>query len=190
MKEIARLGLILFLISSIAAALLGVTYDLTIDQITEQRKIADEIARKEVFPDADAFEKFTDEKLAELQEINPAIADVYFAMQGGNTVGYVLKTKPTGFSGNIDVVTGISTDGTITGLRIGNHQETPGLGANATLPEFYTQYEGLAITTPVGVSKTVPGDNEILAISGATITSRAVTDGVNFINEVYDVLNK
>jgi len=40
------------------------------------------------------------------------------------------------------------------------------------------------------VSKTVPGDNEILAISGATITSRAVTDGVNFINEVYDVWNK
>ncbi len=190
MKEIVRLGLILFLISSIAAALLGVTYDLTIDQITEQRKIADEVARKDVFPDADTFERFSDEKIAEVQEINPAIADVYFAKQGENTVGYVIKTKPSGFSGSIAVVTGISTDGTITGLRIGNHQETPGLGANATLPSFYTQYEGLTITSAIGVSKTVPGDNEILAISGATITSRAVTDGVNFINEVYDILNK
>ncbi|MCD6435181.1 MAG: RnfABCDGE type electron transport complex subunit G [Clostridiales bacterium] len=189
MKEIVKLALILFIISSIAAGLLGFTYDFTIDQITEQRKIADEVARKEVFKDADSFEKFDDNKLSELQKINPAIAEGYFAKKDENIIGYVFKTKPSGFSGIVEVVTGITIDGIITGLRIGNHQETPGLGANATLPKFYSQYKGLTVKETINVTKTVPSDNEILAISGATITSRGVTDGVNFINEIFDILN-
>ncbi|MBN2259561.1 MAG: RnfABCDGE type electron transport complex subunit G [Clostridiales bacterium] len=190
MKEIIKLGMILFFISMVAAASLALTYDATIDQIMTQRSIADETARKEVFPAADTFEKASNEKMSELQNINPAIADLYYAISGGNVAGYVIKTKPSGFGGSIDVVTGIDTEGTIMGLRVGNHQETPGLGANAKLPYFYEQYEGLTVNSPIKVSKTIPGENEILAISGATITSAAVTDGVNFIDEIMDHLNK
>ena len=190
MKEIAKLGIILMVIGAVAAALLAMTYDFTIDQIIEQRRIADEIARKEVFPTADGFTAATEDELKAVQAINSAIAELYFAEEGGNTVGYVVKTKPSGFGGTLDVVTGVATDGTITGLRVGNHAETPGLGANATLPGFYAQYEGLSITSPVMVNKVEPGENEILAITGATITSQAVTDGVNFINEIFDTLNK
>jgi electron transport complex protein RnfG len=190
MKEITKMGVILMLIAAIAASLLAMTYDMTIDQIMEQRRLADEIARKEVFPTADGFTAATEDELKEAQAINAAIAEIYFAEQGGNTVGYVVKTKPTGFGGTVNVVTGVATDGTITGLRVGNHAETPGLGANATLPEYFTQYEGLSINSQVMVNKIEPGENEILAITGATITSQAVTDGVNFINEIFDTLNK
>ena len=190
MKEIVKLGLILMVIGAIAAALLAMTYDMTIEQILEQRRIADEIARKEVFPTADSFTVASEEELAEVQAINSAIAELYFAEQNGSVVGYVVKTKPSGFGGTLDVVTGVATDGTITGLRVGNHQETPGLGANATLPDFYTQYEGLSINSPVMVNKVEPGETEILAITGATITSQAVTDGVNFISEIFGTLNE
>jgi electron transport complex protein RnfG len=190
MKEIVKLGLILFIISSVAATLLAMTYDFTLEQILEQRGIADEIARKEVFPDADEFVAADEDQIANYQSKNPAIAEVYFAKAGGNTVGYVVKTKPSGFGGSVDVVTGFTTDGIITGLRVGNHQETPGLGANATLPEFFSQFKGLTILSPVVVNKTIPGENEILAISGATITSQAVTNGVNFINEIFSDLSE
>lgn len=190
MKEIVKLGVILFIIGSVAAALLAMTYDFTIDQILEQRRIADEIARKEVFPDAEGFTAASQDELTAAQAINPAIAEVYFAEADGTVIGYVVKTKPSGFGGTVDVVTGVATDGTITGLRVGNHQETPGLGANATTPDFYTQFKGLSILSPVMVNKTAPSGNEIQAITGATITSQAVTDGVNFISEIFDTLNK
>lgn len=190
MKEIVKLGLILFIISSIAAAALAYTYDATIDQIVEQRRIADEIARKEVFPDADEFTPASDDQLAAYTAVNSSIAEVFIAKSSSNTIGYVVKTKPSGFGGTIDVVIGLKTDGEITGLRVGNHQETPGLGANAKNADFYTQYEGLTVTSPVGVNKIQPGDNEILAISGATITSQAVTNGVNFVNEIYSTLSE
>lgn len=190
MKEIAKLGFILLLIGAIAASLLAVTYELTIDQILETRRIADETARKEVFPDAESFEQVSESKLSELKDENPAISDAYVALVGGNKVGFVVKTTPSGFGGPIDIVTGFTTDGIVTGMRMGNHTETPGLGANAKLPSYYDQYVGLNLLSTIGVSKTAPSDNEILAISGATITSKAVTDGVNFNNDIFSLLNE
>ncbi|OPL08948.1 MAG: hypothetical protein AVO33_08545 [delta proteobacterium ML8_F1] len=190
MKEIAKLGMILLIIGGIAAALLAMTYELTIDQIVEQRLIKDQTARMEVFPQAETFEAASEENLEAVKAINPAIADVYQAMASGEIMGYVIKTRPGGFGGAIDVVTGFDLDGKITGLRVGTHEETPGLGANITLPDFYTQYEGLDITRDIGVNKVSPGDNEIQAIAGATISSQAVTDGVNYIGDVLAVLEK
>jgi len=188
MKEIIKLGLILFLIGSVAAAGLAFTYETTIDQIIYQRELADIVARQDVFPEADSFEKISEEKLSKFE--NKAIIDVYYAKSGDDVVGYVVKTRPSGFSGNIDVTTGVTLEGIITGVRIGNNQETPGLGAKSMLPEFYGNYNGLSIVSTIGVNKVSPGENEILAISGATITSQAVTDGVNFINEIFNQLNE
>jgi electron transport complex protein RnfG len=190
MKEIAKLGVILLIIGSVAAALLAMTYELTIDQILQQRLIKDQTARMEVFPGAETFEAAPEEVLNEIKSINPAIADVYQAMAAGEVKGYVIKTRPGGFGGSIDVVTGFNLEGEITGLRVGTHEETPGLGANITLPDFYTQFEGLNLNKKVGVNKVSPGDNEIQAIAGATISSQAVTDGVNYISDVLTVLEK
>jgi electron transport complex protein RnfG len=89
-------------------------------------------------------------------------------------------------------MTGIDVEGKITGVRLGNHNETPGLGANATLPYFYEQYENKSIDKDIEVSKVEPTkDNQIQAISGATITSSAVTSGVNMaINTFKEISGK
>jgi electron transport complex protein RnfG len=95
----------------------------------------------------------------------------------GQVLGHVLSVAPKGYSGAIDIMVGI-TGGVVQGVEIISHSETPGLGANADTPAFTGQYTGK--TGSFNVIKIGPaGENEIQAIASATITSQAVTDGVN-----------
>lgn len=179
MKEIVKLGLILLAICLVAAVALGVTNEMTIGKILEQRELTNQLARQAVLPEATSFEPVEADKLASIQGNEPIVMEVFNGLKDGNLVGFVIKTTPTGFGGAVEVTTGISADGKVSGVRIGTHAETPGLGANATLPSFYEQYNGMPATQELGVSKTAKSDTEIMAITGSTITSRAVTDGVN-----------
>lgn len=192
MKEITKLGLILLLTCVIAALALAVTNEVTKDQIALQRNAANEDARKNILPTADSFKAVDENKLNELKSKNQAVAEVFEGYKGDSIVGYTFKTLPTGFSGPVEVMTGIDLDGKVTGVRIGNHQETPGLGANAALPEFHSQYENKSVDSEIEVTKVDPTkENEIQAISGATITSDAVTDGVNIaINTFKEITGK
>lgn len=82
---------------------------------------------------------------------------------------------------------GISKDGKITGVEIGNHSETPGLGSKATEPMFKNQYVDKDVSNSLLVVKgSANNDNEISAISGATITSNGVTSGVNAAMKIYN----
>jgi electron transport complex protein RnfG len=74
-------------------------------------------------------------------------------------------------------------------MRVGNHQETPGLGANATLSDFYGQYVDKSTESELTVVKAGASGNEIQAISGATITSKAVTKGVNIAVAAYKIVS-
>ncbi len=180
MKEIIKLGLILFIISTVAAVSLAATNSVTAPIIDEQRAIKSEMARKEVLPSADSFEQVKDGFEAQITNADGVVVpviEVYKGITDGKTVGYVVKTKPGGYGGGVEVVTGIS-EGSIMGVRVGKHQETPGLGAKATLLDFYGQYDGKN-AADVRVNKTQSSDTEVQAISGATITSKAVTAGVN-----------
>lgn len=188
MKEIVKLGTLLLVICAISASLLGFANEMTKDKIVEQREYQSQQSRIAVLPDADRFEEIDEAKFQEFALANEKIKEVFIGYAGDGIVGYVVKTAPTGFSGAVEVITGISTDGSIAGVRIGSHAETPGLGANATLADFYTQYDGLDSSKGVKTVKIPPADNEIQAISGATITSKAVTEGVMFAIEVYDKL--
>ncbi|MCT4632165.1 MAG: RnfABCDGE type electron transport complex subunit G [Firmicutes bacterium] len=190
MKEIGKLGAILLLICAIASALLAFVNTKTIDKIVEQRELASELARKEVLPDADKFEKLDDALLKEFSDKNDKVKEIYVGFSGDTVIGYVVKTAPGGYGGAVEVISGISTDNSLTGVRVGNHNETPGLGANALLPSFYEQYNGMSVEGEVGVAKANPQENQIQAIAGATITSQAVTDGVNMAAEVVKELNK
>lgn len=190
MKEILKLGSTLLLICLIAAAALGVTNEVTIGKILEQRETANQLARQAVLPDAAEFEAVDAAKLADIQGKEPLVKEVYAGVKDGAVIGYVIKTGPNGFSGAVEVTTGVTVDGVLSGVRIGNHAETPGLGANATLPQFYEQYNGMSAAQELGVSKTAKSDTEILAITGATITSRAVTDGVNTSIRVAQTLDR
>jgi Na+-translocating ferredoxin:NAD+ oxidoreductase subunit G len=190
MKEIIKLGSILLVICLVAAAALGMTNEATIGKILEQREMANQLARQAVLPEAAEFEALDEVKLAGIQGNEPLVKEVYAGLKDGAVIGYVIKTGPNGFSGAVEVTTGISADGLLSGVRIGNHAETPGLGANATLPLFYEQFNGMAATQDIGVSKTAKSDTEILAITGATITSRAVAEGVNTSIRVAQTLDR
>lgn len=174
MKEIINLGMKLLLISLIAALSLGYVNDITEDKIAEQRALANEKARKEVSPDADAFNEID---ISNIED--ELVVEGFEALEDDVVSGYVFKTLPKGYGGTLEVVVGISNSGTITGVRIGSHNETPGLGAKSTDASFYNQYENMIAEQEIGVSKTQKTDTEIQAISGATITSEAVTRGVN-----------
>jgi electron transport complex protein RnfG len=187
-REIVKLGVILLIICSIAALFLGLTYEFTIDQILAQRKAINEQARKEVLPEAQEFKPIDEDVLNKIISENDTIKEIYGGYKEGNIIGYAIKTAPQGYGGPVEVITGISKDGKISGVRIGNHLETPGLGANATNPSFYKQYHNKSIDKKLEVVKASPGENEIQALSGATITSDAVTDGVNYSIEAFKTI--
>lgn len=160
-------GLILLLISALAAAALGFTNEVTKGPIAEQRQLARDEAMKAIIPDAANFE-----------EVEPA--KYYRAMDAdGNMIGAVVFTFSSGFGGNIEVITGLSLDGEVLGVRMGNHSETPNLGSRAKEPEFYNQFTGLSYEEEIVLIKVgEPEGNEVHAISGATVTSKGMIKGV------------
>ena len=167
-KTIMKLGGILFAITFCVALLLAGANQLTEVRIAENDRLAAEAARQEALPDASEF-----------TEITP---DIYEGTANGETVGWCVTQRPVGFGGEITMTVGISKDGTVEGVQILSHSETPGLGANSTTEwkdQFVGKKEGVA------VNKVAPSENEVMAITGATITSRAVTQGVN---DAYEVL--
>lgn len=182
MRDYIRLAGVLLLVCAIAATLLGYTNEITYDKIQEQLVKASDEARKAVIPDADEFQQLDDSTLSVIKanEKFNLVTEVFAAKIGGNIVGYAVKVAPKGYGGAVEVVVGVTTDGTVQGIKVGNNNETPGLGKNAATPKFQEQFNGKIWGNTINVIKSgTPKDNEIAAISGATITSRAVTAGVN-----------
>jgi len=166
----------------VAAVVLGVTNYITADKIAEQTAIANENARKSVLSQAQEFIMLDGQEITEIlaKDDYDTIREVYEAKADGNVIGYAIKTAPKGYGGEIEVMVGVDIEGKVTGINVGNNSETPGLGQNSTKPEFQAQYVGKNWNDGVGVIKNgTPKDNEIVAIAGATITSNAVTKGVN-----------
>ncbi len=196
-KVVFKLGFILFIISAVAACALALTNEVTAGTIEQMNIEKNTLARQEVLSDATEFEQVPAEDVEKLakeigMEKPEELLEVYTGTNGGEVVGYTVKTGPTsGFSGEVQVLTGISTEGVITGITIIKHNETPGLGALAT-GDWKDQFAEKSAKEELAVVKTAPteGSNEIQAITGATITSKAVTSGVNVSIEVYQNMSK
>lgn len=180
MKDILKLGVTLFAICAVAALVLGVTNNITAPVIEERNIQASNEARKIVLSETDEFK--------ELDGMNSDIVlEVYEGIKDGQVIGYTIKTSSKGYGGAIELMVGISKDGKITGVEIGNHSETPGLGSKATEPMFKNQYVDKDVSNSLLVVKgSANNDNEISAISGATITSNGVTNGVNAAMKIYN----
>jgi len=173
MKNVLNIGLRLTLIAILAAAALGFTNFITKGPIAEQKQVAKEQAMAQVLPEADTFEfvEVSDEWSDRIVEASAGYA-------GDTLVGYAVTASQKGFGGPVNVMVGIGVDGAFTGASLLSHNETPGLGAEAAKPAFIDQYKGK--TAPLTVVKSgSPGETEIQAITGATITSRAVTGAIN-----------
>ena len=169
LKEFLIPTVILSVICLVATALLGITNDITAP-IIEQLAIETETnSRKTVFPEAASFGEATSPE--------EGVSIVAALDESGKTIGYVVVNSAKGYGGDISVMTGVTTDGKVTGVNILSHGETAGLGANATNESFRDQFKGLV--QGITVSKDKAGDNSIDALTGATITSRAVVNAVN-----------
>lgn len=180
--------IILTLITLIAGGILGLVYEITKDPIAKQQELAKQEAYKAVFEDADTFEVCVE---AEDADLAAYLAGEGFEAQtvneimeakdaSGETLGYAINlTTSEGYGGDITFSMGVQADGTLNGISILTISETAGLGMNATKDEFKGQFKekqaDVFEVTKTGASK----ENEINAISGATITSNAVTQGVN-----------
>ncbi len=108
----------------------------------------------------------------------------YEGESGGETAGYVFTVSSAGYGGEIELTVGINSDGAVTGLTILSINETPGLGMNAKKDSFISQFLGKSGKLSVVKNKT-PANGEILAITSATVTSKAVTNAVNDALSLY-----
>ena len=158
--------LVLFLVSLVAALALAGTNEMTKDAIAQRALEAAEAARKAVLGTAETFEQLQ-------VPAGIGVDNGYRGLMGGQTVGYVAQSTVKGYGGEIEVVVGLDRNGTLTGISVGgpSFSETAGLGDKAKEPSFTGQFKGL--TLPAQLQENVD------AISGATITSTAVVLGVN-----------
>ena len=185
-KDMFKLGLNLLIISAVAALLLALTNSVTASTIAQRNEQANAEARKLVLESAQDFEEVKDVKTDNSKGVE--VSEIYEAKDAsGNTVGYTLKVLPSGYGGTIELMVGIdSAKGQVSGINVISNSETAGLGAKSTDPEFSDQYKGKPLEELSVLKNGTPGDTEIKAISGATITSTAVTNGVDAAIEVYN----
>jgi len=177
MHDVMKLGLKLLLITAVAALALGLTYTLTKEPIAMQQEKAAAEARMAVLPSAQEFEPVE----VDVEEY-PDIKEVYAGSSDGSIVGYTIKATSKGYGGQLEVMIGINADNTIQTVKLLSHSETPGLGAKAAEPKFQEQFNLKSAAGPLEY-------DEIEAVTGATISSKAVLNAVNkAIGYVNDVL--
>lgn len=161
---ILKLTLTLFLITAVVAGLLGLVNYITADKIAEGNAQKTAAAKSEVLP-ADSYEE-----IAEFDSCDNIVRGLWRA----GDAGYVAECVVGGSQGEIDLMVGIRADGTVSGVSIVKQTETAGLGANAVKPEFRDQFIGKS-----GDILVTKDGGEIEALTGATITSRAVCKAVS-----------
>ena len=186
MKKIIKDTLALALITVIAGIALGAVYMITKEPIEKQNEKTKIAAYNAVFSDLDTYEEYKDaESLSKVLKENGFNAvdvnEVVYAYNSkGEDLGMIITvTDKEGYGGNIKMTVGIDVTGTITGLEILEISETAGLGMKAADKSFRDQYVGINADGVVYTKSGKTQNNEIDAISSATITTKAVTDGVN-----------
>ncbi len=177
MRDIFKYGVILMIYALVAGAALAFVNVKTIQLIRKNKIEAENKARTEVLPDmAGGYE------LKGKGSEFPCWVG-YRDAEKTEPSGYIFIVRGKGYSSTIETMVGVSLDGTITGVKILFQQETPGLGARVeemlygeTTPWFTRQFNGKTSSDNIKVTK---DGGDIDAITGATISSRAVTDAIN-----------
>ena len=159
-----QLAVILLAISAVCALMLGLVNLITSEPIRLATEEKTQRAMQEVLP-ADSYTAV---------EYDGGAGSIVANVNQAGDVGYVVEVAPSGFGGVIDMMVGVSSDGTVTGVSIISMSETSGLGTNASKEDWRAQFVGQSGS--VAVTK---DGGQINAITGATITSRAVSTGVN-----------
>lgn len=190
MRDMIKDALILLAITLLSGLILGGVYEVTKEPIERQQKQAQEDACKEVFDIEGAEISFEEIDLSALQDASEVLGDAGFASddmervlmakdESGETLGYVAAvTSHEGYGGDIRIYVGVTKNGVTRGISILEISETPGLGMRAQ-EVLKPQFENRAADQFVYTKSGAMSDSEIDAISGATITTNAVTNAVN-----------
>ena len=189
MGEVVRITLILTIICVVITALLAGTNELTAGRIAENSLASKQDAWREVLAAddyADIVLSGDDASLEVFDKLDAAVA-----VKGYGVGGVVITTTEKGYGGEMSVLTGFNEKGEITGVRLLEHSETAGLGANAANRKFTDQYvTASGSDIPAGNFAVAKDGGTIDAVTAATISSRAVTRAVNKACIVYRALNE
>lgn len=191
-NNVVRLGVILCLISAMAGGVLAFSNNITKDKIELAEQIASsgpEVAQA-VIPGSVSFELSDDNELVDkIKEANQKFVELRICKDAsGNELGYGIRTLSTvpGYGGDVEIFLGVTKDGEIAGMKVVAHAETVGLGAKITEPKFQSQFIGKGTDAEIKVTKSNPKDDEIVALSGATFSSRSITSAVNNAMDIYN----
>ena len=170
MKSTVRLVLTLFLITAISALILSLSNKVTAPVIAEADKLKEDKARMELLPEGETFEILEEEGL-----------------KNGETIGYIIKSTTNGYGGSIEFLIGIKEDGKLGGIKVLSHEETAGLGENITKPFFADSFKDKSIDGELVATKQPSQDNEVQAITSATVTTTAMVGEINKIIEAFNM---
>jgi len=196
MSQLIKFGLILGVICLAATLVLAVTYEITKPKIEEQLKMEEQNALKSIMPSADSFSEKARDGI-----------EYFEALKGKTVVGYCVRVVGSGYNGYIRMIAGVDLNGVIQGVAVLEHSETPGLGAKISEirpgesePWFLKQFKGKNARA-IAVKKDIDGSTMLTiapglsrgvdAITGATISSRAVTDAIRkIVDDLWSKLKK
>ena len=182
LKEILVPAIMLFVIAAVCTALLAGTNLLTKDKIAEIAVQTEMKAKSAVLESAKSF---SDEKNVTVNDKEYVYYDALD--EKGNVMGYVFSVTVKSYGGDLSAMVGISSEtDKITGVEITAISDTPGLGMKVDSSDFLSQY--IDRSGNIGVNKNEKTDTEIQAVSGATISSKAVTEAVNQAFSAYEAV--
>ena len=188
MNKILHDTLAITVITLVAGLALGVVQDITKEPIAIQEQKAKEEAYKAVYEEAASFEPVFEDEDPEvekyLDENGFTAANINEVMKAldasGNQIGYALNvTTQEGYGGDIQFAMGVTNEGVLNGISILSISETAGLGMRADTEEFKAQFEGKNVEKLQYVKDGADEPHEIDALSGATVTTNAMTNGTN-----------
>ena len=175
LKDILIPTIALLVICLVATTLLALTNSVTMEKIALNAVETEKASRMLVLPEGKEY--------GEVTALDSGITYCIGTNEAGEEVGYVFTSGAKGYGGTVAVMVGVDMTGTITGVEILSHAETPGLGANAVKPDFKDRFIGKS--GELTVDKTSNEGQNIQAITAATITSKAVVSAVNAVTAAY-----
>ncbi|MBR4798853.1 MAG: RnfABCDGE type electron transport complex subunit G [Clostridia bacterium] len=181
-KSIIKDTLSLVAITLVAALCLALVYQITKDKIAEAQAEERMASFREVFASECEFKPVDETEISAWNEKHPGaqILQCYKAYEGDKITGAVVSAvSHNGYGGDVVLSVGVDTNGAITGVKVTSMSETSGLGANCTKPEWAAQFKGKTAETLTYVKNGNPGESEIDALAGATVTTKAVLEAVN-----------
>ncbi len=164
--------IILFIICLVISGALAVTHQMTAPQIEKINKETADAARMAVLPEADSF-------TPQEGSLPEGVAEYYVADNGA---GVVVTAQNSSFGGTITVMVGIDAEGSISGVTVTDHSDTPGLGTKAMDAGYLSQYQGLAALDDVD---NIKKDSQVDEVTGATVSSNGIYGAVKYALAAY-----